>query len=74
MSLSDVADLSMSLSDVAVPINGDAEQVSRRDQKHLETEGRLAYARKGWPLASHSLRQQKEGNRPTEREVAGTIK
>ena len=26
MSLSDVADLSMSLSDVAVPINGDAEQ------------------------------------------------
>ena len=27
MSLSDVADLSMSLSDVAVPINGDAEQV-----------------------------------------------
>ena len=27
MSLSDVADLSMSLSDVAVPINGDAEQL-----------------------------------------------
>ena len=29
---------------------------------------------RGWPLASHSLRQQKEGNRPIEREVAGTIK
>ena len=32
MSLSDVADLSMSLSDVAVPINGDAEQ---RTENHL---------------------------------------
>ena len=35
--------------------------------------GSLTLAR-GWPLASHSLRQQKEGNRPIEREVAGTIK
>ena len=35
--------------------------------------GSLTLAR-GWPLASRSLRQQKEGNRPIEREVAGTIK
>ena len=35
--------------------------------------GSLTLAR-GWPLASHSLRQQKEGNRPIEREVAGAIK
>ena len=35
--------------------------------------GSLTLAR-GWPLASHSLRQQKEGNRPIEREVVGTIK
>ena len=37
MSLSDVADLSMSLSDVAVPINGDAEQqIIKSDESDLE--------------------------------------
>ena len=47
MSLSDVADLSMSLSDVAVPINGDAEhyceeglQLRRRKRKKVPREGR----------------------------------
>ena len=54
MSLSDVADLSMSLSDVAVPINGDAEQLSSltsrmsgvtTDSMALFTAIRVAYDR-----------------------------
>ena len=41
MSLSDVADLSMSLSDVAVPINGDAEQFAAMRRQHPAVESAI---------------------------------
>ena len=44
MSLSDVADLSMSLSDVAVPINGDVEQPAASHGFHDESGERAALA------------------------------